>query len=59
MIWNLDSLQERNQSKAFIKGKWVAARPINYKYRTLKEKLTDAWNVFTGKAEAFKWPEGQ
>lgn len=59
MIWNLDSLQERNQSTVFINGKWVTARPVNYKYRSFKEKIVDAWSVFIGKADAFKWPEGQ
>lgn len=42
-----------------INGNWVPARPINYRYRTLKEKILEAWNVFIGKADAFIWPEGQ
>jgi len=25
----------------------------------MTEKLKEAWAVFTGKADCFKWPEGQ
>ena len=42
-----------------INGKWVPARPINYRFRTLRERIRDAWAVFTGRADAFRWPEGQ
>ncbi len=35
-----------------IDGKKVVARPINYKYRSLRERLRDAWWVFTGRCEA-------
>jgi hypothetical protein len=38
-------------------GEWVVARPENYKYRSLIEKLKDAWSVFTGKCEAVKFHE--
>jgi hypothetical protein len=37
---------------AEIDGKWVLARPINWKCRTLSERIKEAWAVFTGKAEA-------
>ena len=48
-----------SQESVLINGKRVPARPINYKYRTLLEKLRDAWAVFTGKSDAVTWPEGQ
>lgn len=48
-----------SEEQTEINGKWVPARPENYKYRTLREKLKDAWWVFTGKADAVVWPEGQ
>lgn len=38
-----------------IEGKWVIARPVNYKYRSFKERLCDAWAVFSGKADAVKF----
>jgi len=60
MIWKLKSLLEHcNQTSAEINGKWVPARPINYTCRSFIEKLKDSIAVFSGKAEAFKWPEGQ
>ena len=60
MIWNLRDLVESTQSTTTeIKGKWVPSRPENWKYRSLRQKLLEAWSVFTGRAEAFVWPEGQ
>lgn len=44
---------------AEIDGEWVPARPENHKVRTLRERFSDAWAVFTGKADAVKWPNGQ
>ena len=59
MIWTLEQLRDKNIPLACINGKWCPARPLNNKYRTLKERLIEAWKVFTGEAEAFIWPEGQ
>jgi len=58
--WNLRALLEHaNSNHAEIDGKWVPARPINYKYRTLGERIHEAWEVFTGKVETFYWPGNQ
>jgi len=39
-----------------IKGHgWYPARPLYYP--TLRERFRWAWMVFTGKADAFVWPE--
>lgn len=54
--WLIENAVE-NQTQ--INGRWVPARPINWKYRSLKEKLRDAWMVFIGRADCFTWPEGQ
>ena len=45
------------QTEAQINGKWVPARPIGY--FSFRWRLKLAWMVFTGKADAFVWPEGQ
>jgi hypothetical protein len=38
-------------------GEWVPAKPIRYwRFWT---SLKEAWRVFTGKAEAFIWPEDE
>lgn len=59
-MYTLKYLQtEVNQTQAEINGKWVPARPENYKYRSFMERLNEAWGVFTGKFDTFKWPEGQ
>ncbi len=61
-MWNLYNLINHcNNNKARINGKWVPARPLNYKkgYCSLKERIKNAWLVFTCKAEAFIWPENQ
>lgn len=44
--------------KTEVEGRgWVPARPRNYRCRTLRERLREAWLVFTGKADPFVWPE--
>jgi len=46
--FNGETQQEHN-------GKWIPARRIAYP--TFVERIKLAWMVFTGKADAFKWPE--
>lgn len=59
-MWTLkDLIEHSNTTSTEINGKWVPGRPINWQYRTLKERLKQAWAVFVGKAEAFTWSEGQ
>jgi hypothetical protein len=36
---------------------WFPARPLNHQARSLKERVKEAWMVFTGKADPFVWPE--
>lgn len=38
-------------------GKAVPCRPIGF--HSIQRRLTAAWLVFSGKADAFVWPEGQ
>ena len=57
-MWTLHDLQYHGISTC-IEGEWVPARPINWKYRSLWCKLKEAWAVFTGKADCFKWPKNQ
>lgn len=48
----------RDRPKIEITGHgWYPARPINYMCRPLKERIWEAWMVFTGKADPFVWPE--
>ena len=48
-IYRIDGMFD---TQANIDGKWVVARPENYKYRSLRERLSDAWAVFVGEADA-------
>lgn len=57
-MWTLRELVDW-PNEAEINGKWVPARPLNWKHRTLRQRFREAWAVFVGKAEAFTWPEGQ
>lgn len=41
---------------AEINGKWVPCRPLNF---FILNRFKLAWMVFTGKADALVWPEGQ
>ena len=59
-MWTLENINKhQNENLGEFNGKWVPARPINYKHRTFKEKFAEAMAVFTGKADCFIWPEGQ
>jgi hypothetical protein len=59
-IWRLKQLMRMSQSVSVeIDDEWTPARPINYKFYTLRERIHAAWMVFTRKAEAFVWPKGQ
>lgn len=51
--------EELNDTKTEINGRWVSCRPLNSKYRSLITKIQEVWFVFTGKADAFTWPENQ
>jgi hypothetical protein len=57
LLEDLVRMATANQTK--INLKWVPARPANYQFLTLRERLRDAWAVFQGKADAVKWPENQ
>jgi hypothetical protein len=46
-------------SLSFINNKWVDCRPINYKFRSIKQRFKEGYLVFSGKADAFVWPENQ
>ena len=59
MIWKLNELQYNQLDQKEINGKWLYARPINYKYRNLFEKLKEAYLVFIGKVEIFIFPEDE
>lgn len=60
-MWTLEQLQYPEMPQAKINGKWVPARPENYKleYMTLKQRVKYAWEVFMCRSESFTWPEGQ
>ena len=57
-MWTLKQLQNWNVGSE-INGEWVPARPINWKYRTMRQRLYEAWAVFIGKADVFLWPSNQ
>ena len=40
-----------------INGRWVAASPLGFP--SLVYRVKAAWLVFTGKADALTWEEGQ
>jgi len=59
-MWTLDELR-KPVTEAQINGRWVPARPLNYKkkYMSFRKRIRHAWEVFMCRAEAFTWPEGQ
>jgi hypothetical protein len=60
MIWTLrDLVDSCATTSTEIDGEWVPARPINWKHRSIVERIREAWAVFTGRAGCFRWPKGQ
>lgn len=52
--------QAANDVAVEINGKYVTARPAApFGWWGFTERCKNAWAVFTGRADAFTWPEGQ
>ena len=60
-MWKLKGLMKHcNEIHANINEKWVPARPLSLGgIQGFWWRFKDAWQVLRGKADAFKWPEGQ
>lgn len=61
-MYTLDELRsnELGSVSVEINGKWVIARPLPFfGWWGFKQRVKNAYAVLTGKADAFKWPEGQ
>lgn len=58
MIYNLKDLQ-KVETRKDANGKYVPARYINYKYRTLMQRLKESYLLFIGKVDCFTWPEDE
>ena len=57
-LWTLGTLLKvAGTVSAKVNGRWVSARPIGLD--SWQNRFRLAWMVFTGKADAVKWPEGQ
>lgn len=58
-MWKLEGLRSQNMTMTLINGEWVPKRPLNGRkeYMSIRERIRDAWLVFSGRAEAFMWPE--
>jgi hypothetical protein len=46
-----------NENAVNINGRWVPARPLGF--QSFFSRVRCTWLVFTGKADALVWPEGQ
>lgn len=61
VMWNLkdlvDYVNNGGVSSSNDGKNWVLARPESGAFRF--EKLKAAWEVFRGRADAVKWPQGQ
>lgn len=59
MIYTLQYLRSHSveNNMVEIEGKWYPARPLTGTFRL--ERLKAAWEVFRGRADAFRWPGNQ
>lgn len=57
-LWRVNELKAHTETcAANINGKWVPCRAVGLD--TIRSRIRLAWMVFTGKADALIWPEGQ
>ena len=54
MIYRLHTLQHWQTEREIQPGVWVPARPLDGPFLW---RLTAAWEVLRGRADAFTWPE--
>lgn len=58
MIWETRHLADYcNGVQKEINGKWVPARPDNYRYEGFLTRIRHAWMVLTGKVDCVIWDE--
>ena len=57
MIYDLEDLNDPNETQADINGKWVPARPLGF--FSIWHRIRCAWLAFTGACDLVRWPEGQ
>ena len=61
-MWDLDKLVEHTRcTTGSWNGKtWAPVRPVTpWGFWGLRQRLHDAWEVFRGRADAFRWPQGR
>ena len=56
-MYNINEICKNDNEILLENGKWVKARPVNYKYRNIIERIKDAYVVFIGHADAVKWTD--
>lgn len=39
------------------KNRWLPARPENYKFASIQQRIKFAWGVFTGKFDVLDWQD--
>jgi hypothetical protein len=55
-MWKLSNLKYADHTQTQISsGVWIPSRPVNEDFRSLKQRIKEAWMVFIGKASAFTW----
>jgi len=55
MVYNADDLKKWDCQAEIEEGRWVSARPINYRHAPILHRIKVAWRVFRGKYDALEW----
>lgn len=50
---------EEIHTRVYNGASWVPARGENHRFESIRSRLSQAWNVFTGKYDALDWREDQ
>ena len=56
-MWHLSNLVQHTKEtlSEYEPGKWEPAKPLDG--RSFRDRVREAWLVFTGTADCFLWPE--
>ena len=55
VIYSADQIKNWDVQTESKNGLWTQARPISYPGINLKRRISAAWMVFTGRADALIW----
>ena len=58
-VYTANEIRETHTDRPSPTGRWIPARPINFRYDPWLTRAKLAWGVLIGKYDALNWQEGK